>query len=499
MKKRQKDYLIFCGIFVLAVIMYVNWITMHYSSDTYNIINVGYETYATNWSLKDGRLIMYIITMLFAKCNIPIEVYVIGTLLGGIIISCICVIKLKNIVLANSEYSLKKEILVVVASFFTIFNFMYIEDMYFVEAIVMALSLMLFIYSANLIVNHKDIKHKIIALVLAIVGVIAYQGTTGFLIIVTFVISLLKNKVELKGFKQNLKANIKQIIIDTVIAGIWAFIAVCANMLIVNIIGNITGQVQTRVGSISAIFTNLQYIISNFTKILKENIGLFPTNLLYIFLCLILISTLAYDIKTKSTKFLTIKSICIIMLSIICGFVVSLGTLTSFYTGRLHYTIGSMLGFVLICLIIENEDEIFRKIFALILIIYSIVSIYNCIIVTYQHKLVNEYEKQEVGKIENYINEYEEKNNIEVKNIAIYTIKGQDNKTYFENISRKSVVTYNAIRCNWATDGVINFYTKRNLEKISLTKELLIEYLAQENTNGYGIVNNTLIVECYMY
>lgn len=499
MKKLKKDYLIFFGIFILAVIMYINWITMHYASDTYNIMNIGYETYATNWSLKDGRLIMYLITMLFAKLNLPVEAYVIGTLLVAIVISCICVIKLKNIILKDIKVNLTKEIFIIIASFFTIFNFMYIEDMYFVESIVMALSILAFICSANLIVNRKSIRDKILAVVLAIIGVIAYQGTAGFLIVVTFVISLLKNKVELKGAKKDIKTNIKMIIIDTFFAGVVALIAVCINMMLVNIIGNITGQVQARVGSITNIFSNMKYIFNNFTTILKENIGLFPTNLLYIFLSVILICTLFYDIKTKSKEFLTIKSICIIVLSVICGFLVSLGTLSSFYTGRLHYSIGSMLGFVLLCLIMENEDEIFRKIFELILIIYSIVNIYNCIIVTYQHKLVNKYEEQEIQNLNQYIEKYETTNGIEVKNIAIYTVKGQDSKTYFENIPRKSVVTYNALRCDWAADGLINFYTNRDLKTISLTKELLIEYLVQENENGYGIVNNTLVIECYMY
>ena len=186
-------------------------------------------------------------------------------------------------------------------------------------------------------------------------------------------------------------------------------------------------------------------------------------------------------------------------MSIICGFLVSLGTLSSFYTGRLHYSIGSMLGFILLCLIMENKDEIFRKIFGLILVIYGIVSIYNCIIITYQHKLVNKYEEQEVQNIEEYIEDYEAKNNIEIENIALYTVKGQDSKTYFENISRKSVLTYNALRCDWSADGLINFYTNKSLKTINLTKELLVEYLVQENENGYGIVNNTLIIECYMY
>ncbi|MEI3430121.1 MAG: hypothetical protein V8R72_03170 [Clostridia bacterium] len=108
MKKRQKDFLIFFGIFILAILMYINWISMHYASDTYNIMNVGYETYATNWSLKDGRLIMYLITMICAKLNVSIEIYVIGTLLGALLISAGCVIKLKNIILKNSESNLKK-------------------------------------------------------------------------------------------------------------------------------------------------------------------------------------------------------------------------------------------------------------------------------------------------------------------------------------------------------------------------------------------------------
>lgn len=504
-KKREilhikKDYIIFLGILLLAVIMYINWINMHYSADTYNIMNVGYEKYAMNWSLKDGRIIMYFITMIFDKLHIPIEVYVISTLLGALVISCICVIKLKNIIIncSNSE-SRTKEIFVTIASFFTIFNFMYIEDMYFVESIVMALSLLLFTYSANIIVNNKKLKNRIIALILAIIGIIAYQGTAGFLIILTFVISLLTNKVELRGNKDKIKTNIRQILLDTVMAGIITAIAIVINMILVKVIGNITGQVQTRVGSIFAIFENLKYIINNFNVILKENIGLFPTNLLYIFIGITLILALIYDLKTKSVNFLTIKLMCIIIISVVCGFLVSLGTLSSFYTGRLHYCIGTMMGFVLICLIMENEDEIFRRIIELILIMYSIVNIYNCIIVTYEHKLVNEYEKQSAKEIEEYIEKYEKENKKQVENIAIYTITGQNYKTYFKEINRKSVVTYNALRCNWSADGVINFYTDRELNTVNLNKELLQEYLKVGKDNGYGIINNTLIVECYMY
>ena len=90
---KKKNIYILIGIIIVAVLMYINWITMHYSADTYNIVNVGYEKYATNWSLKDGRLFMYIITMISAKINMPISIFVIGTLIVAIIISAVAVLK----------------------------------------------------------------------------------------------------------------------------------------------------------------------------------------------------------------------------------------------------------------------------------------------------------------------------------------------------------------------------------------------------------------------
>lgn len=270
-------------------------------------------------------------------------------------------------------------------------------------------------------------------------------------------------------------------------------------MIIVSIIGKITGLEQTRVGSITSIFSNLVYILNNFEKILKDCIGLFPNYALYIFLAVLLTFSIIYDIKTKDNNFFTIKTILIILISLIGAFIVSVGTLSSFYTGRLRFCIGSMIGFILICLIKENDDKLCNYFLYFILILYSILNIYNCIIVTYEHKLVNIYEKEEVQNINNYIKEYEDKTSINVNKIAIYTVKGQSNKAYFTNINRKSVVTYNSLRCEWAADGLINYYSEDKLERITLTKELLIEYLQNKPSEGYKIIDDTLVLECYMY
>ena len=64
---------------------------------------------------------------------------------------------------------------------------MYIENMYFVESSVMAISLLCFIYSANNLVEKNKI---ILPTILAIIGITAYQGTIGFLMAFTFLITL---------------------------------------------------------------------------------------------------------------------------------------------------------------------------------------------------------------------------------------------------------------------------------------------------------------------
>ncbi len=457
--------------------MYINWVTMHYASDTYNIMNVGYEQYALRWSLKDGRLFMAIITYIASKVNMPINLFVIGNLIVGIFISCLCVIKIKNIVLENKEKNLKDTIIVTAIAFFTIFNFMYIENMYFVESSVMAISLLCFIYSANNLVEKNKI---ILPTILAIIGITAYQGTIGFLMAFTFLITLIKDKKDTKT-----------IIIDFLKATAITVIAIIFNMLLVKVIGNITGQVQNRVGSVSQIFSNIIYIIHNYLTILKDSCGLFPKYLFLIFIAIIFMISIIYDIKNKTNN--TIKIFFITVITIASGFLVSVGTLSSFYTGRLRFCIGAVIGFLLIYMFVKMKNKNMKIILTTMIIIYGIANIWDCLYITNEHKQVNKYEKQEVEEIQEYIE------NKEVNKIAILVIKGKSNKTYFEEINSQSVITYNALRCDWAAEGLVNFYIENNLQRINLTKEQLEKYSKIKDDKGYEIVDDILVLETYMY
>ena len=82
---------------------------MHYATDTYNIINRGYEDYAIKYSLNDGRPIMCLISLLASRMHIPIEGYIITLTVMAIFISCLNVFIIKNTVIKFMNINGKKE------------------------------------------------------------------------------------------------------------------------------------------------------------------------------------------------------------------------------------------------------------------------------------------------------------------------------------------------------------------------------------------------------
>ncbi len=530
-KEKKKNIILFAALFFITILIYWNYITMHYATDTYNIINVGYTRYAIEWSLKDGRIFMSLIGLIANKLQIPITIYVIGLLVIAIFISCIATIKLKDIILKYKKTDhLYYEIIATIIAYVTIFNFMYVENMYFVECAVMAMSIFCFLLAADFLVEQKSYWH-IKSILLVVLGVICYQGTIGFFMALVFLFSIIKYKNQFK-----------KVFLDLIKCGVISLIAVGINVLLVSYIGKIIGIEQTRISSISSIWNNIEYIFSHISIILTETCGLFPKYFLLGFVFLVFLITIFYYVgnfvrnfwsnKVKlhqsvrlrsnlhmwrshfsyewknSNKNLNIpKMIFITIFTIATSFVIFLMTLSSYYTGRLRFCIGALIGILMIYL--YTQTEIFeRKGIAQIciqgtLFLYLVCNIYECVDLTYQHKMVNQLEKQEVYKINEDMIQYEMKNDIKIEYICIVTITGQNQKAYYKEIENQSVLTYNAIRSDWSTDGVINFYTGRNLKKTKITQEELIAYMEKiksgENQKEYECIGNTLVINAYMY
>lgn len=490
----KKDILIFIITFCLTCIVFIPFLTGHYATDTYNIANVGYENYAINWSLKDGRIFMAILGLMANLINIPIEAYVFITLFCALIISNITVIVLNKIVQKYKQpQNIIQEIITIIISYITIFNFMYFENMYFVESIVMAMSVLLFIISAYILVE-KGKNYKSKSLILAIIGVICYQGTIGMIFAFLILFTILKNK-----------NNFKQIIIDLVEIGLVAFISVIINIITVKIIGNIFQMEQTRLGHLSDIFNNIKVILLTLPNILQETCNLFPKNLLLLYIDILTIIIILYNIKKIKEKNNCIyKYLAIVVITIAGSCITYILTLTSFYTGRLRNALGALIGIIFIFIYVETD--IFQKknklniITLITLISFLIINIMNFESIMLQHKEVNKLERQEVAEIEQYIEQYEMDSKISVSKIAKVPIYGEMDKTYFPSTKNKTSFTHNAIRTSWAADGVINFYTKRNLESYIVSNEGKEYYMRHSNKEReYQCINDTLYVNIYMY
>ena len=123
---------------------------------------------------------------------------------------------------------------------------MYIENMYFLESCVMALSVLFYILSSKELVE-KQKNYLLKSTIYTILGVISYQGTIGFIFLLTTLMTFIKNP---KDYKSN--------ICDIIKSGITAVIAVSIDMCIVKEFEKIIGITQTRLGEISNITTNIK-------------------------------------------------------------------------------------------------------------------------------------------------------------------------------------------------------------------------------------------------
>ena len=492
-KIEKKDVIFFLITFIITIIIFIPFLKGHYATDTYNIVNIGYHDYAINWSLKDGRVFMAVIGLLAGKINMSIEMYVFITLFLALIISNSSVILLYKIIKKYKQpKNLINEVILIIISYITIFNFMYLENMYFVESIVMSISVFLFIIAANIIVEkQKDYFQK--SLLLAIIAIICYQGTIGMFFTFTFLFTILKNK-----------NNVKKILGDFCDCFFIAIISVVINILIVSLVGKILNLKQTRLGKISNIFYNIRQIIIKLPNIMRYTCNLFPKDALLLFLSVLTIIVGIYQLKNMEKKNIFYKYMAILIITIGSSCVIYIMTLTSFYTGRLRNSLGALVG--ILFLFIYSETDLFEKYNFLnfmtycTFIIFVVLNIINNESLMLQHKVVNKLEMEEIKELDDYISKYEEENNIKVKKIVRIPVFNEKEKGFCPGVKNKTSFTHNALKTSWASDGIINFYTNRNMETIKITDEEIEKY--KEISDGqeeYECIDDILYVKVYAY
>lgn len=486
--QKKRSVILFTIVFLFAIIIFSQYLIGHYATDTYNIANVGYENYAIKWSLKDGRMFMFLIVMLANIMKMKIDVFVFITLLGALAVSSATVVVLKNIISQyKKEQSNVEEILLIAISYVTIFNFMYIENLYFVESIIMAISILLIVLASDKLIRQGK-KGFLLSIILIILSVFCYQGTIGFYIAMVLLLSLRYNGT-----------NIKKVIWDIIKAIIIVAISVLLNILAVNAITKITGLQQTRMGSFKDIFSNIVFIVNNIWTILTESVGLFPRYLQLTFITIITTLLIIYICTNKNEdKSKMLKFLILILVVFASGFSTYVLSLSSFFTGRLRFSIGALIGVMYIYLYLDTnifKEKVFKYSLILILLMYMITIIIQYIMIMHDSKMVNTQEKNDVKEIVNYIQEYEESNDVEIRKLAIGIKKSEGYKTYYENIKNKNILTYNALKCDWSVNGVIWFYGEKKLKQYYISNIDTFVGFDEE----YKCVGDTLYIKVYNY
>ena len=256
-KKIYKDAIVFCIILLINVVIFKNFLTEHYTTDSYNLINIGYIQYLKENFLPGGRIFSALLYYIGFLLKIPYESLFTLSLMGGLIISTIMIIKLKNICLKEKEkWSLLEIFILIIASYYTIFNAMYLENLYFAETIIMALSVYFYMLAAKSCLEKGIIK----SIVFACLGVFCYQGTVSAFFAFLILFELLNNKDFLEILKDML----------------WAccpiIVAISINMIQINLTCHILQIEQHR----------LQFnIIYNFVLGFKQVINMFMNTLHY--------------------------------------------------------------------------------------------------------------------------------------------------------------------------------------------------------------------------
>lgn len=445
--KKYKNQITFCVIFIIATAIFYQFITMHYATDTYNIINRGYKEYAIKYSLNDGRPIMCLISLLAEKINLPIEIYIIGLTIIAIFISCISVLKLKNIFMKYIEKN-KNEWIILAISYVIIFNFAYLENMQFAECAVMAVSVLLNIIVADIIVE-KQKNYIPKSLLLAIISIMMYQGMINWLVTITFVLSILKEK----------KIN-KVVIENVLLSGIYVLLGIILNLIQIKITGNIFNLTQARIGNIKNIGNNIKYIFGNLFVILENTYQLFPSYMFLLYLAVLLIYTNIF-LKNTSEK---VNVLGIIIVSIGATFAPYLITLSAFGAARMSFSIGAMLGLIILYLYNTQKETEYKNIIIGILAFYIILTNINYISIMAQHKIGNKQDKEEAQIIGSWIDEYEQESGNEVKKIIF--LKDKKCTRYYNNVKNKSALCYRPLYAEWSRIGVINYYNNRKFIEV---------------------------------
>ncbi len=484
---KNKDIIIFLASLVVNILIFKEFLTGHYATDSYNLIGIGYIEYLKENFLPGGRIFSALLYYIAFLSRISYKNLFVLSLFAGLIISNIMFIKLKNICLnSKKKWNWLELFLLNIASYYTIFNAMYLENLYFAETFIMSLSVYFYLLAAKYFSDKKS-KYIIKTILFSSLGVFCYQGTVSAFFAFFILFELLKDKKIIEIWK------------DIILSCVSIVIAILVNMIQIKVTCNILQIEQGR----------LQFdLVNNFILGLEQVINMFMNTFysgFYFHIIAIVFMFAIFFACTKSKK--DIDFLGIIIIVIIClgaAIIPTLSGTSAIHSARIRFSVGACIGLIYLFLItktnIFSTNKIISTILTIVLLIYGIFNTYNYILNINISKKINVVDIQETEKVIKYIEQYEEKNNIEVSCIAIYLDQENSYKgVYKDLITDYSSMNWSALRTRWSSKEIIEYCSNRKFEKKEMTEEEKIQYLEEvDEDKNYLIIDDTLYITCFI-
>lgn len=480
-KMNKNEIYIMLGILGFIMIICMNFLQMHYSSDTYVLYNLGYFKYPSEYFLKDGRLISTLFCYLGGILHLPIPAYIIAMDFIGMVFLTISIYIISKIFIdIIKPENKKKELLTYIASFVLILNQYTLEYLLFPESAVMCLGILFTVLAIKSFVSDQKYKYLKVSMFLLLTG-LCYQGELNIFPVLAILVVMLKQIKEKKDTKRFLKDSFKELIKIVLIT----IIVLAVSFVIVKICGNIFGQDKQSfmiINNARVLRRKINLVIYYSKDILINSISMFPKY--SILICPIL--TLVLLILTKA-KIQTIVNYIIIVMVAIISVVFPLFVVTAAVCARLNIPAMMIFGISLLFLItnLKNDERKYKeKIISIVVISVFVLNASFIVINSTEHIAANKVDENDGMQIKYKIEQYEKETGIQVTKFGYsYDVEPQQ---FAVGIKPMQSLTERKLACSWCILYAMDYYCERNFELVDFDTSILMEENYKENMYHKG-------------
>ena len=460
MIKVKKEIIKLSTIFIIVILFTLGLFPSHYATDTYNIIELGFEEYAKKWFSPSGRTVGMLLLFMFEKLQLTCDQYIFVSKIFSVIIATVSIYLFNNMFVKYSkcENNKIKEIAFLVISLVIFLNHGTYQYFYYPEACVMWLGVLMVVLAIKINLNNEAKFRFIKSFICIFVAMNCYQAVIFFYIPARLLFMGLNNE------------SFKRIIINT----IKDCVAVGISMLLGYVLIEILTEYYKSSPYLAHDFILSFILIKHYIKlIIFYFVGSVPN---YLILTMnILTISFALILPEKFYRVDKKKAIFVELLIIISAFaqVLAMISLTGFYMAdRIQFSYVSLIGINMAFILGYTNLLNIKKInisFLSICLVLLILNVWNSIDITLASIETRELDVEIGYKIADMIEDYERHNQKVKKVVYCYD---KDCSGANENVRTTGDPTLRILAGDWVLDNAIRCLTNR--------KDLYFEYRQSE-------------------